>query len=285
MADKSFHLRANEIRAESRAYMDKLRSERLAKSRHKPGLMTNAVKLPALQPLQRPATAIIASRKVQAAVAPAVETVAVVPAMEPVFEDAPAVPAHVTAPIQNSLSRPKRMTLKVRKSGPKATIAKTPVPAEPVTPPAAILVPALTAKPKKATKARAAPAVKPAIEPAMDAAVPVIPEIVRARPNERIRPVSAIIEAGLEPVAAMQQVVAAAMATEIPPQATRSGRANETISSVPTLGPGMIWRLNQLGIVTLGDLAMAEVDDLRARLGTVAKLVRVENWIVFARAA
>jgi nucleotidyltransferase/DNA polymerase involved in DNA repair len=101
--------------------------------------------------------------------------------------------------------------------------------------------------------------------------------------------VTDIIGEGLGSVAELQQVVAEAIVavqTASPvANAIRSPRAKESVASVPTLGPGMVWRLNQLGIRTLGDLADMEVEDLRAKLGPVAKLVRVEAWIDYAKAA
>ncbi len=47
----------------------------------------------------------------------------------------------------------------------------------------------------------------------------------------------------------------------------------------------MIWRLNQVGLHTLGDLADADAERLRESLGGVAKLIRVEKLIELARSS
>lgn len=59
--------------------------------------------------------------------------------------------------------------------------------------------------------------------------------------------------------------------------------AQSSIVHVPTLGEGMVWRLRQLGIETLGDLAVEKPDSLTSRLGTIGTLVRADLWIEFAR--
>jgi hypothetical protein len=64
---------------------------------------------------------------------------------------------------------------------------------------------------------------------------------------------------------------------------TRRPEGLASLSNVPTLGPGMIWRLNQLGLETLHDLADVEAGQLRAALGPVGKLVKIEDWIHYAR--
>ena len=48
-------------------------------------------------------------------------------------------------------------------------------------------------------------------------------------------------------------------------------------------GPGMLIRLSQLGLRTIGDLAHADANDLRAALGDISRLVDVEAWIASAR--
>ncbi len=57
------------------------------------------------------------------------------------------------------------------------------------------------------------------------------------------------------------------------------------LSTIPALGPGMIWRLNQIGLKNVGDLANADAERLRTSLGGIAKLIRVENLIALARAS
>jgi hypothetical protein len=48
-------------------------------------------------------------------------------------------------------------------------------------------------------------------------------------------------------------------------------------------GPGMLIRLSQLGLHTIGDLAQADASKLRAALGDISRLVDVETWINNAR--
>lgn len=64
---------------------------------------------------------------------------------------------------------------------------------------------------------------------------------------------------------------------------TRHPEGFASLANVPTLGPGMIWRLNQLGLETLHDLADVEAGHLRAALGPVGRLVKIEDWILYAR--
>jgi hypothetical protein len=48
-------------------------------------------------------------------------------------------------------------------------------------------------------------------------------------------------------------------------------------------GPGMLIRLSQLGLHTIGDLAQADPAALRLALGDISRLVDVETWISNAR--
>jgi hypothetical protein len=51
------------------------------------------------------------------------------------------------------------------------------------------------------------------------------------------------------------------------------------------LGPGMLIRLNQLGIHNAGDLATGEAATIRRALGDISRLINVEAWISRAQAA
>jgi predicted flap endonuclease-1-like 5' DNA nuclease len=62
------------------------------------------------------------------------------------------------------------------------------------------------------------------------------------------------------------------------------GGALPGIETVPTLGPGLIWRLSQAGIRTMADLAASDADSIRTKLGQLGRLVKVEDWIAHARA-
>lgn len=48
-------------------------------------------------------------------------------------------------------------------------------------------------------------------------------------------------------------------------------------------GPGMLIRLSQLGLRTIGDLARSDAAALRQALGDISRLVDVETWIENAR--
>lgn len=48
-------------------------------------------------------------------------------------------------------------------------------------------------------------------------------------------------------------------------------------------GPGMLIRLSQLGLHTIGDLAGADAAQLRVSLGDISRLVDVETWVNSAR--
>jgi len=50
------------------------------------------------------------------------------------------------------------------------------------------------------------------------------------------------------------------------------------------LGPGLRWRLAQLGYATVDALAEADADALRARLGEIGRLANVRTWLEAAQA-
>jgi hypothetical protein len=304
MADKTFHLRANEVRAESRALMQKLRAERLATTRHrtKADLTASTVVVAAVAaPMPPKAMTIIPSRKIQAAKEQPSELTAVDTASD---QSAQTVDEVVVIAVK----KPKRTSRKPITRSVAALIAE----AEPVvsqddaisvvtveTPLAAQECPleplSVAAQPPKRRTKKTPKAVAVAAEPAEPAkpaaeAMPEPPASSKPKAARKAaRSVKQIIGDGLGSVAELQQAVAEAVAAAPVPATTavrlKSPRARESIASVPTLGPGMVWRLNQLGIRTLGDLAEMDVEDLRAKLGPVAKLVRVETWIDYAKAA
>ena len=61
------------------------------------------------------------------------------------------------------------------------------------------------------------------------------------------------------------------------------GGALSGIEAVPTLGPGLVWRLSQAGIRTMSDLAACDATSIRTKLGQLGRLVKVEDWIAHAR--
>ncbi|MCW2319063.1 hypothetical protein M2322_004632 [Rhodoblastus acidophilus] len=56
-----------------------------------------------------------------------------------------------------------------------------------------------------------------------------------------------------------------------------------SLERLDMLGPGLRWRLAQLGYPSLNALASADPDALRARLGEIGRLVNVKTWIEAAR--
>jgi hypothetical protein len=74
------------------------------------------------------------------------------------------------------------------------------------------------------------------------------------------------------------------VAAAMPSLQGEPGGAMPGIETVPTLGPGLIWRLSQAGICTMADLAASDADSIRTKLGQLGRLVKVEDWIAHARA-
>jgi predicted flap endonuclease-1-like 5' DNA nuclease len=105
------------------------------------------------------------------------------------------------------------------------------------------------------------------------------------KPKAALSSAAAIIADGFAPVAALQEAVAAALAPKVRPAPHAPAAAAGSITTIPSLGPGLIWRLNQCGIHTLADLAACEPDDLRGRLGRIGRIANVEQWIQHARSA
>jgi hypothetical protein len=216
MTIKSFQLQANAIRAESRALMQKLRSERLQSSRqaHKAKVTAEAARVAPAAPAPAPLkpSAIIASRKIRAAAASAVVT----PVVEP-------------TPIRSPRPAKKQVV-------------------------AAVQIPVVAA---------------------------VVPEVIEvvAKPAKKLK--------NAKQVSMPVVVVPAPKKTPKPrkPAVDRDAWAAKSISVIPAMGPGMIWRLGQVGVNTLGDVARLDAEGLRDKLGALGKLVPVDNWIAFAKRA
>jgi predicted flap endonuclease-1-like 5' DNA nuclease len=259
MTEKMFHLRANEVRAESQALMSKLRAERLAASRHrlKPTLVKpHGTKALAAVTKPKPAiTSILASRKIQTAVKPSIPSSSALPKVTQ-------QPAETSRPEVAELQILKATTVrKARNAGAVTT--------------AAAIIPSVTAAPSVEAQVAKAKSPRPASRKPAKA-----DKAVNDTQADR-----AIVEDTLAPVATLQETPVGTEAESANKQSQRPVRkaSNDPLSGIPALGPGMIWRLSQVGVRTLGDLAIIEADDLRARLGAVARLVRVESWIDLAR--
>ena len=59
--------------------------------------------------------------------------------------------------------------------------------------------------------------------------------------------------------------------------------AASPLKVIPTLGEGIVWRLNQMGHQSLGDLAQADPAQLTAELGPIGRLLRPDLWIAYAQ--
>ncbi|MGL4638052.1 MAG: hypothetical protein ACRCWF_18885 [Beijerinckiaceae bacterium] len=298
MSSPAFRIRSYEVRAESRALMLKLRTERLATSRlgkaKEASLPVQAVEIvaePAPQTVVAPVVAkapakpaearIIVSRSIQAAAAP-VEPVAVA-------EAAPAVAAE-TAPVEEIVAvKPVRKPAKPRaRKAPVVAVVEALPEVSVEIPAAEVIAPEVIAE-VPSVAAEVAPEIIE-IPEEIAAAAPVVSKLKRTKKPVAIEaPVEPEAQPDHGPAVALQNAVAEAVISaevRLPPREPKpSKRAMTSVAAVPSLGPGMVWRLNQIGIKTLQDMADIEADDLRLKLGSVAKLVRVENWIAFARAA
>jgi hypothetical protein len=263
MTEKTFHLRANEVRAESRALMLKLRTERLGASRHK---LKQAIAKPlvpkasaAVTNPKAVATSILASRKIQTAVKPVISAVADLHIALPVVTP-PVV--EVLSPDVTAIKASRPITAKKDKKAGTANVTAPTMPSSVAESASKPLQPkkAAIAKNKSRKSAQSTTAV---IDKQAESAPAEVVLVSATAPQEAVR-----IEA--KPLNEQAQ------------KPIKSG-CIIPLSALPALGPGMIWRLSQVGVQTLGDLAAIEADDLRKRLGAVAKLVRVENWIDQAR--
>ncbi|MEO0496871.1 MAG: hypothetical protein AAF141_05805 [Pseudomonadota bacterium] len=56
------------------------------------------------------------------------------------------------------------------------------------------------------------------------------------------------------------------------------------LERLPTIGPGQIWHLQQAGIYSLDDLASVSAENLTARLGSLARLMRLREWVSLSQA-
>jgi len=93
---------------------------------------------------------------------------------------------------------------------------------------------------------------------------------------------------GLEPLLpAPRHAVSADAVAAVAPAAVPRGAAGGPlpgIETIPTLGPGIVWRLSQAGIRSMADLAACDAVTVRTKLGQIGRLVKVEDWISHARA-
>jgi predicted flap endonuclease-1-like 5' DNA nuclease len=94
-----------------------------------------------------------------------------------------------------------------------------------------------------------------------------------------------------EPPPIVSEPEALAAAPETPPEpvrepaATAPARPGRPLSELALFGQGIIWRLNNLGIQSLEDLAACDPPRLEASLGSIGRLVRSDLWVQAARQA
>jgi predicted flap endonuclease-1-like 5' DNA nuclease len=55
------------------------------------------------------------------------------------------------------------------------------------------------------------------------------------------------------------------------------------LTELPGAGPGLVWLLEECGVSSMAELAMADADDLTAKLGLVGQLLDLEHWIAHAQ--
>jgi predicted flap endonuclease-1-like 5' DNA nuclease len=56
-----------------------------------------------------------------------------------------------------------------------------------------------------------------------------------------------------------------------------------SLQSLPGVGPGLVWLLNEQGIGSLEDLAARDPEELRSVLGLLGPFVDIDSWIALAR--
>jgi predicted flap endonuclease-1-like 5' DNA nuclease len=110
------------------------------------------------------------------------------------------------------------------------------------------------------------------------AEAPCLPEPAAAMPEDAAQP-----GPDAAPVAEEAPALAADPADAPPDAPPQDGAADKDLGAIAELGPGMRLRLAQIGIHTLDDLAQADAGALRAGLGEISRMLRVERWIEAAR--
>ena len=93
------------------------------------------------------------------------------------------------------------------------------------------------------------------------------------------------VSAGILPDPQLAALTAGAQAPASPAIPAPPPEASKALplSSLRLLGQGMIWRLNNLGILTLDDLVACDSRRLSDGLGPIGRLVRTDVWIEAAR--
>lgn len=69
----------------------------------------------------------------------------------------------------------------------------------------------------------------------------------------------------------------------LPSRNSRMRPAPKTLKDLPGLGPGLRWALRQAGIGSLADLADAQPEALRKKMGQIGPLIDIDLWVRLAR--
>jgi predicted flap endonuclease-1-like 5' DNA nuclease len=65
-----------------------------------------------------------------------------------------------------------------------------------------------------------------------------------------------------------------------PPQAEEpSAPIASALTTLPGTGPGLVWMLNNAGVLSLEDLACADAGDLSKKLGLIGEILDLDYWI------
>ncbi len=307
MTDTDFRSRSLAVRSDARRMLEELRAKRIAQPRWQPTRPVRAAvpvadaALP-YEPAERQLTdesAVVAPH--QAITLPAVSSQALLK------------PAVLKKPRQKKARKPKA-------EKPEANAAEAiTAPSEPLTvePPQMVeILPETTAaaavKPKRsrqpAGKAISAAALTPLDH--AESAAPPTPAFIAAsispvepasgeRPITTAAPLTVALSASVkpEPMTAITEAPRVTVASEARARVTRSTRVKAkaptasaprkpealSLATLPSIGPGMIWRLGQLGVVTLDDLARSDNVHLRKSLGAIGALVNVDALIAEAK--
>lgn len=126
--------------------------------------------------------------------------------------------------------------------------------------------------------AAAVSADRPVSRPRGITASPVAAEVARAARAAAAGAV-AVVEAEAETVIAPP----APPSRPAPAPAVPDLGPDSDLLALPGAGPGLVWLLGAAGIATLADLAAADAQDLRGRLGPVGQLLNLDTWIAWAR--
>lgn len=99
-----------------------------------------------------------------------------------------------------------------------------------------------------------------AVEPAESSIEPTAPELETESESESAEPIDA-------------------------PEAHEAHDVPRALADLPGVGPGLIWLFEEAGVKSLEDLAIADAQALRARLGVLGALLDIESWTALAKEA